>query len=415
MNRKQLLLIVVSGLVLGGIGLYMNRHKTASFERTGKAETGKLLGDFPVNDVTQVTIRQDSNEVNLAKAESWAVQERAGYPANAGEIIQFARKLWDLKAAQSQKIGESQLARLELLAPGKGATNTGTLVELKGKDGKVIRSLLLGKRSTRGGGTDPFGGGGWPNGRWLYLLEKPGTAYLVSETFEQIEPKPEHWLNKDFIRVDKPRSVEVTFPVATNSWKLSRETESGEWKLADAKPGEDLDSGKVAGVSSPFSSPSFEDVWPGGRLEGAGTNAPVTVKIDTFDHFAYAVAVGQKTNDNYPLTVAVTAAIAKERPSGKDEKPEDKAKLDKEFKDRQQKLEDKLKQEQSFGKWTYRVPGWSVEPLLKERSQLLAEKTKEAGKDDKAGASPDRKTEELEAETPSFTPGIGAPASPGSP
>jgi hypothetical protein len=42
--------------------------------------------------------------------------------------------------------------------------------------------------------------------------------------------------------------------------------------------------------------------------------------------------------------VAVTAQIANGRPPGKDEKPEDKAKLDKEFSERRHKLEDKLKQ-----------------------------------------------------------------------
>ena len=164
MNRKQLLIILVVGIVLGGIGLYLNKQKSASFERTEKISTGKLLGDFPVNDVAQITIRQYTNEVNLAKADAWSVKERGNYPANADEIIELARKLWDLRSAQSQKIGESQLGRIELLPPEKGGTNSGTLVELKGKDGKPIRSVLLGKKSMRGGGgDDAFGGGGWPN------------------------------------------------------------------------------------------------------------------------------------------------------------------------------------------------------------------------------------------------------------
>ena len=89
MNRKQLLIILVVGIVLGGIGLYLNKQKSASFERTEKISTGKLLGDFPVNDVAQITIRQYTNEVNLAKAEAWSVKERGNYPANAGEIIEF--------------------------------------------------------------------------------------------------------------------------------------------------------------------------------------------------------------------------------------------------------------------------------------------------------------------------------------
>ena len=370
MNRKQLVIILIAGIVLGGAGFLLNGKKSASFERTQKSATGTLLGDFPVNDVVHISVRHGSNEVNLVKGEVWTVRERDGYPASASQIIEFARKLVDLRAAQSQKIGESQLGRLNLLDPAKDGTNSATLVELKGKDDKVIRSVRLGKESMRDSG-GPMGGGGWPNGRWIYIPDQPGVAYLSSESFANIEPKPEEWLEKDFVHVEKARSVDVVFPVATNSWKLTRETETGEWKLADAKPDETVDASKIASVSNPLSAPTFVDVRTGAALEGTGSNAPVVVTIDTFDNFHYVARVGAKANDDYPITVAVSAQVAKERTPGKDEKPEDKAKLDKEFKERQDKLEQKLKKEQAFGKWTYMVSSWSLEPLIKHRSELI--------------------------------------------
>jgi len=113
------------------------------------------------------------------------------------------------------------------------------------------------------------------------------------------------------------------------------------------------------------------------------------VTIDTFDNFTYTLKLGQKTNDNLPMVVTVAAQIPKERTPGKDEKPEDKAKLDKEFKDKQKKFEDKLSQEQSYGKWTYLVSNWTVDSLLKERNQLMAEK-----KDDKTASTESDKKEE---------------------
>ena len=372
MNRKQLLVILIVGLVLGGVGLYLQRQQSASFNRAEKTPEGRLLGDFPVNDVTQVTLRQNTNHVTLVKGDVWTVQERHDYPANAGQIIEFVRKLWDLRAAQSQKIGESQLGGLELLDADKGGTNSATVVDLKAKDGGLIRSVRLGKQSMRTGAESM--GGGYPNGRWIYLPDKPGTAYLVSETFSGSEAKPEQWLKKELVRVEKPKSVEVVFPAATNSWKLTRETESSEWKLADAKPDEQLDAAKGSGISYAFSSPSFSDVLSGDALSVGGTNQPVTINITTFDNFDYLIRVGAKTNENYLLTVKVAAELPKERTPGKDEKPEEKAKLDQEFKDRQQKLEEKLKQEQSCQNWTYLVSTWTVDPLLKERSQLLADK-----------------------------------------
>ncbi|HEX5221212.1 MAG TPA: DUF4340 domain-containing protein [Verrucomicrobiae bacterium] len=388
MNRKQLLIVLVVGVVLGGIGLYLNSQKDKSYSSTSKLDTDKLLGDFPINDVAAVTIRQSTNEVNLTKADAWSVKERDNYPANSGEIIELARKLWDLRPAQSQKIGESQLARMELTPPDKGGTNSATLVELKGKDGKAIRTILLGKKSMRGGGDDQFGGGGWPNGRWVYLPDKPGTTYLVTEAFAEIEPKPERWLSKDFFKVEKIKSIAITFPEATNSWKLTRETESGEWKLADAKAEEKLDSAKTSSFSYALSSPSFNDVAIGLSPEQTGLDKPTTAVLETFDHLTYTIQVGAKTNDNVYLTVAVAADLPKERTPGKDEKPEDRERLDKEFKEQQKKVEEKLAAEKKLAKSTYLVSNWTVDSLLKERSTLLAEKKEEEKKDETPAAAP---------------------------
>ena len=393
MNRKQLILILLTGAVLGGIGFYLTRQKSESFQRTDKLATDKLLGDFPVNDVAHVTLRQYTNEVNLVKGEVWAVKERGDYAANTGDIIELARKLWDLRSAQSQKIGESQLGRMELLPPDKGGTNSATLVELKGKDGKTIRSVLLGKKSMRGGG--------WPNGRWIYLPDKPGTAYLVSEAFSEIEPKADRWLAKDFFKVEKIRAAAVTFPVETNSWKLARETDTGEWKLADAKPEEKLDSAKTSSISYALSSPSFTDVLMGATPEQIGLDKPTVIALETFDNFKYTLNVGAKTNDNYALTVSVTADLPKERTPGADEKPEDKERLDKEFKDKQQKLEEKLTQEKKIGKWTYLVSSWTVDSLLKERAHFMAEK-KEEPKPGEAKPEGDKPAELPTPEIPGF-------------
>ena len=123
------------------------------------------------------------------------------------------------------------------------------------------------------------------------------------------------------------------------------------------------------------------------------------VTLDTFDNFTYTLKLGQKTNDNLPMVVAVTAQIPKERTPGKDEKPEDKTRLDKEFKDKQKKLEDKLTQEQGYGKWVYLVSNWTVDSLLKDRSQLLVEKKEEPKKDEKPAA-----TDSAEKDAPPVTP-----------
>ena len=88
------------------------------------------------------------------------------------------------------------------------------------------------------------------------------------------------------------------------------------------------------------------------------------------------------------MIVTVTAQIPKERAAGKDEKPEDKARLDKEFKDKQKKLEDKLAQEQGYGKWIYLVSNWTVDSLLKDRAP--APRRKERGTEEGREGGRDR-------------------------
>ena len=146
MNRKQLTVIVVLGLVLGGLGLYISKRNAAAYQSSGASIGRKLLPDFPLNDVAQVTIRQTTNQVNLVKADdTWQVRERHNYPANFGEIGGLLRKMWELKVVQTEQVGPSHLPRIELVEPGP-ATNSGTLAEFKDKSGKVLKAVLLGKK-----------------------------------------------------------------------------------------------------------------------------------------------------------------------------------------------------------------------------------------------------------------------------
>jgi hypothetical protein len=316
--------------------------------------------------------------------EQWTVQQRGGYPANFSEVSETLRKLWELKVVQPIRVGPSQLARLEL-TPSEG-TNSATLVVLKDKEDKPIRTVNLGKKHMRQSSSpSPFGGDdGWPDGRYVMLGDQAETVSLVSETFSNLEPKPEQWLNKDFFKVEKTKSIAVTYSVATNSWKLTRETETGEWKLAEAQPEEKLDSTKTSSFANALSWPSFNDVVLDPKPDVTGLDKPTLATLETFDDFTYTVKVGNKSGeDAYYMTVAVAAEIPQQRVAPADEKAEDKEKLDKEFKEKTDKLNDKLKQEKALEKWTFLVSKWTFDSLLKERHALMAEK-----KDDKPAEPP---------------------------
>lgn len=377
MNKKQFLILVVLVVVLGAWGLSRWRSQSAAFSGGGGVAGQKLLGEFDVNAVAQLAIKHGTNELLLAKKDdTWRVAQRNDYPANFGEISAFLLKLKGLKIVQTEQVGPSLLPRLELAASG---TNVPTVVEFRDATGKALKTLTLGKtvmdNSSASAGMDEFGGGGgYPKGRYVQVSGMTDSAAVISDALTDVSPDAGHWLSKNFFKVEKPKTIAVTFPEATNSWTLTRETEAGEWKLVDAKADEKLDSGKSAGVTSPFSSPTLNDVALGLSPEQSGLDKPTVVKISTFDGFDYTVNVGAKTNENFLLTVAVAGNFPKERPAVADEKPEDKTKADKEFADKLKAQQEKLTTEAAYGKWTFQVAAWTVEPLLKKRSELLEEK-----------------------------------------
>lgn len=378
MNKKQFLILLGLVAVLGVWGISRWRGQTSSWSGGGAVAGKKLLGEFDVNAVAQLAIKRGTNELLLAKKDDiWRVAQRNDYPANFGEISAFLLKLRDLKIVQTEQIGASQLPRLELAPSG---TNEPTVVEFRDAGGKAFQTLTLGKTildtSAASSPMDEFGGGGgYPKGRYVQVTGMTDSVALISDALADVAPDAGHWLNKTFFKVEKPKSVAVTFAEATNSWTITRETEAGEWNLTDAQADEKLDSGKSASVTSPFTSPSLNDVALGLTPEQSGLDQPTVIKIATFDGFEYTVNVGAKTNENFLLTVAVTGDFPKERAAVADEKPEDKAKADKEFADQLKAQQEKLATETAFGKWTYQVAAWTVEPLLKNRAELLANKT----------------------------------------
>src|SRR5688572_24196282 len=105
MNRKQLTLLLVAGVVIGLAGLLVYKKRTNSWQGAGNAGA-KLIPDFPMNEVARMQIKGAQGSVNLVKSnEVWTVQERSGYPANFDEIRELIKKFWEIKVTQSEEVG----------------------------------------------------------------------------------------------------------------------------------------------------------------------------------------------------------------------------------------------------------------------------------------------------------------------
>ena len=373
MNRKQFLLLVVLVLILGGAGLYIHQSGNRSWESSASALGGKLLPNLPVNDITQITLKAGTNELHLVRSDNlWRVRERGNYPANFSQISEWLIKLADLKIAQSQEVGPSQLGRFALLPPGP-ATNTATLVEFADATGKVVDSLRLGKKHfKKPTSPQPAGMGdeGWPDGRYVMVGNATGVLDVIADPLENAEPKPDQWLNKDFLNVEKPGTIAVEFPDPTNSWQLTRPTETNDWQLTGAGPKEKTDPDKISGVTSPLSSASFSDVLPPDiRPEAAGLTNVTRLTVTTLDGFTYTAQIGAKQSENYPVAFTITANLPAVTAPATGTNAVDQAKA------RLKTLTDKLAREQQYQHWTYLVPTYILDPLLKPRNELLPAET----------------------------------------
>ena len=160
---------------------------------------------------------------------------------------------------------------------------------------------------------------------------------------------------------------------AALQWKLTRDTDAANWKLADTvKPGESADVGKTSSLSYALSAPTFVDVLPvSAKPAASGLDKPTTISAETFDGFSYAVKVGTASSDKYPVSVEVTGSFAKQRAMVKGEKPEDKTKADKDFETKLKGFQDKLAKEKKLEGRIYLVDKSLLDPLLKPREEFL--------------------------------------------
>jgi hypothetical protein len=376
MKRTQLGILLLLLIVLGATAWWLLARRTHSWQSSSTHELPAKLVSLPINDVTKVTITQPTGQLNLVKkGDLWVVAERDDYPANYEMVSSLIRKVWELKPVQQVDVGPSQLGRLELLDPGKGS-NAGTLVDFKDAQGKSLAKLLFGKKYMREASQSFGPGRSFPAGRYVMPEGKSHQVSLVTDPFGQIDEKPERWLDRTFLQVGKPTSITSTGSAPEMNWKLEKVKDSSEWTLANAGPDEKLDEAKAKQVAASAGNLSnFTDVLGAdAKKESTGLDKPRTFRVTTEDDMTYVLNVGQENGDNYQVTISVSGEVPKTRTPGPNEKPEEKDKLDKDFKTRQEAAEKKLKEGKKLEGRIFLVPKFSVAQLEKTRSELLAPK-----------------------------------------
>jgi hypothetical protein len=383
MNRKQFLMMLVAVAVLGGAGLATFWKGLSGYQESGAKIGAKVLPNLKAADATEIRLKDDKNEVTLVSAKgSWSVKERGGYPADVGEISELLAKLVEAKIVQSESVGESLYPRLNLGEPGKAKEGTGTLLELKDKESKPIAKLIFGKVSMKKDPGNPLPNAvdGVPAGRYMIAPGKIPSVVVVSDPFANVDAKAGKWLAKNFFKADRIRTLTVGEGAA--QWKITRELEYSQWKFA-AGAGQ-LDPSAAVGAVNALGQLAFSDVSTAAKVEGEKVT---TIVAETFDDLTYTIKVAkQKTGEDYLFNFVLTGTPPKTRVPEKDEKPDEIARRAKEYEDTYKRLEARSQFEKILGQWVYVMPAKALEPMLKDRAQMVVQPRKPG--DDKGGPPP---------------------------
>lgn len=373
MNRKQFLWLMLVVLLLGGVSIALFWQDITLYRDSGAKIGARLMPELKISDVAKLRLQDADKEVTLAlKDKVWRVEQRGGYPADFAEISGLILKLLDVKVVQTETVGASLHPRLNLLAPDKAAKDkgakegTGTLMELSDASGKVLVSLVLGKVSLKKDPMNPLPNAkdGVPAGRHVLVAGRGDSVAVVSDPLEKAVTAPGAWVAKDFFKADRIRTLQLAGEGAS-SWKIARDEEWGQWKFAAG--GGQLHPSAAVTATNALGSLAFSDVVIDDKA-GAGKAAVLTA--ETFDNLTYTVRLAPLANGDFVLRYTVAGTPPKTRKPEAKEKPEDVAKLDKDFADNLQRLEARVMLEQARSQWAYVVPGKMAAPLLMKREQM---------------------------------------------
>lgn len=369
MKRQQVYLLLGAALVLAIAGTIFQMVRSAGWK--GQSSNSEPFAQLPVNTVEKLVIKSSKGSVTLQKVgDIWTVAERNGYPADFSKIRDLIRSLWEFKVVRQLEVGPSQFSRLHIQAPGQG-DGSGVQLDLIAAGNKPVKTLIFGKSFGGGASADEEEEEPADSGRFVYDPSEKEKVYLGKESFYTVDPSPQNWIDKDFIKPDAVKEVTRDPSATGEGWKIIRKDEKAQWDLVDAKPGEAIDPQTVASLGN--FSPNFTDVKPGDAPDTeTGLKQPVTASLDSFDGFKYKIEIGGPgPEQTHFLRFKVSADLPSTRTAEPNESPEDKKKKDDEFSKQQDALKTRLAAEEKLQKWIFQVDDDSVETFLKSRKDLL--------------------------------------------
>lgn len=345
--RIALVLVVLLVVVGGGALLYSYQDKARRPENV--ATLGKpLLKDVKAADIAAIRIAEPKAALTLQRKEDgWAIAERRGFPADVSRVRDFVIKLLELKVGQSEPIGEKDRARLNLDA-------SGTQVELNAAQDKPLAKLIVGKKYFKREVENPDKAPG--DGRFVALPGEANTVYIVSDPLTQASAKSADWIDRSSFQVEKVKALEVRHADGTGNYRLERNADNADWKLAGLKAGEKLDTGRANAATYSLSLLELADV-AADEVKDTGLDKPTVIDATTLDGLAYEIKVGRLEGDNYFVRFGSSGSV-----NGADSD------------ERIKKLQQRLPREKLLSDYVLLIPKSKLDDTLKRREDLLEKK-----------------------------------------
>jgi hypothetical protein len=372
MNRKQFVLVLVALCHIGGAGLALFKRNQKTWN-VREAKVGELVfPDFKANDVASIHVKAQQDFWVVRTNGTWRVPARYDYPANHEQINGLLLDVKQLKVMQSDIVSQSQRGRVDLKDPGTGP-GSGTLLEFADANGKVMNSLLLGRRhDLKQKDNEPLGMHGWFDGRYVLYPSEPENVLLVPNEMPYAAESPNAWLDPTFFKVENQKFISLVSPNPQKNWDLVRETPDAKWTMTGLDPKETLDRQKLAQATEIWAWPRFVDIISNAPVSETGLDKPSIITVLTFDNLAYTIKVGNKRpDDTYYMTVNVAFDSNADRMPGPNESADEKKKLDEEFQSRKKTLEEKVAKYRALAAWTFIAEGDWLHVVLRDRSELV--------------------------------------------
>ena len=388
MSRKQFLILVIALVVLGAAGGAIWWSQNSAWNKSDARAGQNLLPQLKLIDIAQVVLHDGQSQTTMTKdGADWKIKERADFPADSGRLAELLNKTASARVTQVQPVSAQETPGFVLVDPDdksqKAEQGTGTVLELKDKDGKQLARLVLGKPVIKKVTESPAPGEPPKEmdkevGRHLVMGSDAGTLIMVNEGLAQASAKPADWVTKPVLHIDRTKSVTTYGPDNGMRYGVTRKEEGDWWNFPDGGPRPDQQ--KAQDSVSPLYEVTIVDVAPDASDADTGLDKPITAKAETFDRLSYTLKLGKKIpgakpgDDRYYARFSISGEPPMQRESFKGETKEDIEKKGKEWVGYREKLMEQVKREQNYSKWTFILPARPVEPLLRSKAEMMPDK-----------------------------------------